>query len=349
MLMKEFYNVNEVAKMFNITTNKIRYYEEKGLIKPLRDDNSDYRKFTEEDILRLQAILLYRCIGLSIKDIKDILDDSSNSNYLNHFNKQWEIVNDELHKLINMRDSIGTIIDKLYESNDDKFNDNILYIIESTKKLNELRDNWKDKWSFDSWASSYDEDVAKDITGVKMYKNYNHILDEVFKAATNINKKDMSILDIGVGTGNLAGRFLKENYDVTGIDQSREMLNVAKQKYPNLKVRLGEFLKIPFNDKSFDVIVSTYAFHHLNNEQKVMAIKEMFRVLKDQGKIVIGDLMFKDDKDRKDIMSKLSAKQIEEIEDEYYSNIDFLTNELKKLNKKLKYVKIDYINYIIQI
>lgn len=80
-----------------------------------------------------------------------------------------------------------------------------------------------------------------------------------------------------------------------------------------------------------------------------MAIKEMLRVLKDQGKIVIGDLMFKDDKDRKDIISKLSAKQIEEIEDEYYSNIDFLINELKKLNKKLEYVKIDYINYIIQI
>ena len=148
--MKEFYNVNEVAKIFNITTNKIRYYEEKGLIKPLRD-------------------------------------------------------------------------------------------------------NWKDKWSFDSWASSYDEDVAKDITGVKMYKNYNYILEEVFIAATNINKKDMPILDIGVGTGNLAGRFLEENYDVIGIDQSREMLNVAKQKYPKLKVRLGEFLKIPFNDKSFDV------------------------------------------------------------------------------------------------
>ena len=67
--MKKFYNVNEVAKMFNITTNKIRYYEEKGMIEPLRDE-SDYRKFTDDDILKLQAILLYRCIGLSINDIR---------------------------------------------------------------------------------------------------------------------------------------------------------------------------------------------------------------------------------------------------------------------------------------
>ncbi len=127
------------------------------------------------------------------------------------------------------------------------------------------------------------------------------------------------------------------------------MLNVAKQKYPKLKVRLGEFLKIPFNDKSFDVIVSTYAFHHLNNEQKSMAIKEMIRVLKDGGKIVVGDLMFKDETDKQKVMKKLSTKQIEEINQEYYSNIDFLINELKKLNRKLEYTKIDDINYIIEI
>lgn len=346
--MNKFYTVNEVAKMFNITTNKIRYYEEKGMIKPLRDE-SDYRKFTDDDILRLQGILLYRCIGLSIKDIKDILEDHSNSNYLNHFNKQWEIVNDELHKLIHVRDSVGTILDNLYESNNVEINDSILYIIESTKKLNELRDNWKDKWDFDNWANSYDEDVAKDITNVKMYKNYEYILDSVYKSVKNINKKDISILEIGVGTGNLAGRFLEENYNIIGIDQSREMLNVAKQKYPKLKVRLGEFLKIPFNDKYFDVIVSTYAFHHLNNEEKSVAIKEMIRVLKDGGKIVVGDLMFKDETDKQKVMKKLSTKQIEEINQEYYSNVDFLTNEFRKLNTKLEYTKIDDINYIIEI
>jgi putative AdoMet-dependent methyltransferase len=48
-------------------------------------------------------------------------------------------------------------------------------------------------------------------------------------------------------------------------------------------------------------------------------------------------------------MKKLSVKQIEEINDEYYSNIDFLINEFQKLNRKLKYIKIDDINYIIEI
>lgn len=156
------------------------------------------------------------------------------------------------------------------------------------------------------------------------------------------------ILEIGVGTGNLASKFLNNNYHIIGIDQSREMLLVAKQKYPKLKVRLGEFLKIPYDNKCFDIIISTYAFHHLNENEKVVAIQEMLRVLKDNGMIVIGDLMFKSKDDEKNILSELSKKQVEEIKDEYYSHIDFLENELKKYNKKLEYRKIDKFNYIIQ-
>lgn len=65
------------------------------------------------------------------------------------------------------------------------------------------------------------------------------------------------------------------------------MLCVAKEKYPKLKVRIGEFLKIPYGDRYFDIIVSTYAFHHLNEEEKFIAIEEMIRVLKSNGKIIL--------------------------------------------------------------
>lgn len=75
----------------------------------------------------------------------------------------------------------------------------------------------------------------------------------------------------------------------------------------------------------------------------------MLRVLKDNGMIVIGDLMFKSRDDEKNIFSELSKKQVEEIKDEYYSYIDFLENELKKYNKKLEYRRIDKFNYIIQV
>ncbi len=72
--MDRIYSIREVAELFNITTNKIRFYEKKGLLKSLRHNDNDYRKFDNEDIMRLQAILLYRSVGLSIKDTGDILN-----------------------------------------------------------------------------------------------------------------------------------------------------------------------------------------------------------------------------------------------------------------------------------
>ena len=345
--MSEKYNIKEVAKLFNITTNKIRYYEKQELIKPIRDEENDYRIYSGKDIMQLQAVLLYRSIGLSIKTIKEIIKRNDGIDYLEHFNRQWIMVNDEIHRLNTIRESLEKIIDTLYE--DEKMNsDKIFPIIEEGNKVASIREGWKDKWNFNSWADSYDEDVKVDRGALKIYENYNKVLNKVYEKST-ITGENISVLDIGVGTGNLAKKFLENNYRVVGIDQSREMLRVAKHKYPNLKVRLGEFLNIPFNDKVFDIIVSTYAFHHLNSEEKSLAIKEMIRVLKDNGKIVIGDLMFKNRVEEEWVLKELTEVQVDEIKDEYYSYIDELESEFMKYNKKLNYEKIDRFISVIEV
>lgn len=345
--MSKKYNIKEVAKLFNITTNKIRYYEKQELIKPIRDEENDYRIYSGKDIMQLQAVLLYRSIGLSIKTIKEIIKRNDGIDYLEHFNRQWIMVNDEIHRLNTIRESLEKIIDTLYE--DEKMNsDKIFPIIEEGNKVASIREGWKDKWNFNSWADSYDEDVKVDRGALKIYENYNKVLNKVYEKST-ITGENISVLDIGVGTGNLAKKFLENNYRVVGIDQSREMLRVAKHKYPNLKVRLGEFLKIPFNDKVFYIIVSTYAFHHLNSEEKSLAIKEMIRVLKDNGKIVIGDLMFKNRVEEEWVLKELTEVQVDEIKDEYYSYIDELESEFMKYNKKLNYEKIDRFISVIEV
>jgi ubiquinone/menaquinone biosynthesis C-methylase UbiE len=112
---------------------------------------------------------------------------------------------------------------------------------------------------------------------------------------------------------------------------------------------IGEFLKIPYGDKCFDIIVSTYAFHHLNEIEKSITIEEMIRVLKSDGKIIIGDLMFMNKAEETNILNSLLKEQAEEIENEYYSKIDFLEKEFKIYNKSLTYNRIDMFNYVVQI
>lgn len=345
--MKNNYSIKEVAKLFNISTNKIRFYEKKKLINPDRNEINDYRQYCEEDLIKLQHILMYRAIGLSIDDISNILINEDNKHYLDLFNKQWQMVNDEIHKLNDVRNSLEGIIDILYED-DSNVKDKMFNIIKETNELNRIKNQWKDKWNFNDWASTYDASVKEDKGALKIYSNYNEILDKVYELAIK-NNDSLNILEIGVGTGNLAGRFLNNGHNIIGIDQSREMLVIAKRKHPSLKVRLGEFLKIPFENNMFDLIVSTYAFHHLVHDEKKVAIKEMDRVLNDRGRIIIGDLMFLDKNNKKEILSSMIKEQIDIINDEYYSDIEFLKIEFNKIGKDIKYKRMDLLNYIVEV
>lgn len=348
--MKTF-SIKEVSDIFNISTNKVRFYEKKGLITPKRDFENDYRYFTEDDLIKLQTILMYRELDLPIENIKDIFTDESKDNILNHFHTQWKAINNQIHRMQLIKGSLEEIIDNIYESEDKTYNEKIIKIIEATNELWKIKNQWHDKWDFNNWARTYDKSVERDYgSGIlNFYKNYNEILDTTYKKAVRDKESTIKVLEIGVGTGNLSKRFLEHQYDIIGIDQSREMLNVAKEKFLKLKLRLGDFLNIPFENGKFDVVVSTYAFHHLREEEKGIAIREMIRVLKDNGRIVIGDLMFENQEEKDKIISRLTQEEIEEIEDEYYSNIESLRGEFKKYNKELEVTRMDELVFIVEV
>lgn len=61
--------IGEVASKTGLSISNIRFYEKKGLLAPLRKEESGYRDYTEEDVSRLKTILLYRKMGLSIETI----------------------------------------------------------------------------------------------------------------------------------------------------------------------------------------------------------------------------------------------------------------------------------------
>ena len=63
---------SEVEKITGLTRKAIFYYEDKGLIRPHKEENN-YRSYSEEDVDRLLQISIYRKLGLNISEIKNIL------------------------------------------------------------------------------------------------------------------------------------------------------------------------------------------------------------------------------------------------------------------------------------
>jgi len=69
------YTVNKLAKMAGISTRTLRYYDEFGLLAPHHINSSGYRIYGECEVDRLQEILFYRELGMSLEDIKNTLSE----------------------------------------------------------------------------------------------------------------------------------------------------------------------------------------------------------------------------------------------------------------------------------
>lgn len=149
-----------------------------------------------------------------------------------------------------------------------------------------LRYPKKDVNKFDEWAVTYDGDFA---TFGLCKEAIERIVDLVESYSPRY------VLDIGTGTGALLLALSRRiNAKFIGIDISGQMLRKAKENLRNVSVELkkGSFLSIPINDSSVDVVVSNLAMHHLPDALKIKSIKEIKRVLKTNGKVVIGDIIF---------------------------------------------------------
>lgn len=110
--------INQVVQVVDLTKRAIKYYEEQGLLSVSKDKNG-YRNYTEEDIKILKEISVYRKLGISIKDIK-ILLESKDKQFLENIYKEkiskledYKNEAESLKKFINNND-----VEEIYENLD---------------------------------------------------------------------------------------------------------------------------------------------------------------------------------------------------------------------------------------
>ena len=133
---------------------------------------------------------------------------------------------------------------------------------------------------------AYDFDtIARD------YDRMNHLmtlgLDKLWRKRA-VRGLHGHVLDVACGTGDMVVELLKREADVTGADLSQEMLAIAKQKAPSATYMVADAEHLPFEDASFDAV--TCAFGVRNFVHLEQGLKEMLRVLKPGGRMVILEL-----------------------------------------------------------
>jgi len=104
-------------------------------------------------------------------------------------------------------------------------------------------------------------------------------------------EKGRTAVDVGAGTGFITEGLIQRGLHVIAVDQSEMMLAKMRKKFARVRevdYRLGKAEKLPISGNTVDYVFANMCLHHVENPRE--AVKEMVRILKPRGRLVITDL-----------------------------------------------------------
>lgn len=147
---------------------------------------------------------------------------------------------------------------------------------------------------YDCIADQYNELIEQDVKKKSFpYAGYQHIQDLICDDISN-QKKVVKILDLGCGTGKLYTYINPKKFSLTGIDASKKMLDIAKNKFTNHQFFHRDILKgLPasIGQETYDYIIINYVFMHFSFKTNMAIIRSLVSRLKKTGKLIVSGLL----------------------------------------------------------
>ncbi len=101
-------SIGQLAGKFNLSRSTLLYYDSIGILSPAKRSNNNYRVYSEEECHRLEQIAIYRRAGLSLQEIKEILDGTKCAAVINleakleELNEEIAILRQQQYFIINL-------------------------------------------------------------------------------------------------------------------------------------------------------------------------------------------------------------------------------------------------------
>lgn len=195
------YTVQKLAQIAGISTRTLRYYDEIGILKPARINSSGYRIYGREEIDRLQQILLYRELEMSLEEISRIISSPSFDalQALKEHRENLLAKRQRLDLLIsNVEKTIASSEGRIIMTDPEKF--------EGFKQ--KMIDENEQKYGEEIRAKYGNEQVNKS------YKKLKSMTPEQYAEVEKLNADIMENLAAAIETGNPAGELAQKTADL---------------------------------------------------------------------------------------------------------------------------------------
>jgi DNA-binding transcriptional MerR regulator/ubiquinone/menaquinone biosynthesis C-methylase UbiE len=296
----EFYTTGEFAKKAGVTIRTIRYYDNKGILKPSYINSLGYRYYSDEDFIKLKKILALKYLGLSLDEITSTEKcDYKKEDLVNSLKLQKSIVKNKMNNMKVVLNAIEIAEFSMNENSNMKWEEAI-DVIKSLESEKALLQRSRD-------VSNLNEGVKlMDRFSTNKYGWYPWVFDNI-----KIRKKD-KVLEVGCGNGVLWAKNmdnLHKSIDVTLTEICEDMINEAKLNLGGNSNRFNFIITdlgpLPFSDKSFDVVIANHILFFMKDVD--LALSEIKRVVKPGGVVYCSTIGSNHMKELQELMLSFSS------------------------------------------
>lgn len=276
-----YYSSGEFAKMAQVTVRTIRYYDKQNILKPSLINDSGARFYTEEDLAKLQQILLFKYLGFSLEEIREMTLDNYDRHFLlSSLDIQKKLVQDRIDQMKLVEQAIEETTHTLRSEQDVDWQQ-MMELIHLTNMEKSLKNQYQNASNISSRIRLHQQySVNKQGWFPWLYEQCQIRVDE-------------KILEIGCGDGTLWSAnwdMLPSPLHVTLSDISDGMLRDARRNLMENAVdtrfdfTLADASALPFENESFDLIIANHVLFYCNDLAQVLG--ELRRVLKPNGRLI---------------------------------------------------------------
>lgn len=285
MMKKEgYYSSGEFARLAHISVRTVRYYDKLNILKPSYVTDSGARFYTEDDLVRLQQILLLKYLGFSLDDIRTLTVEDSDYHMLRHsLELQLKLVRDKIEQMQMVEQAIEETTNAI-ASNLNVDWSQMLHLIHLTNMESSLKIQYQNATN-----------ISARINLHQLYAtNPQGWFPWVYERCEL--SEGMKVLELGCGNGAL----WKENFEkipknisIVLNDISEGMLRDTRREVDDLEkasdtmrfsYKAFDCHKIPYDHNQFDVVIANHLLFYCEDIPSVL--EEVDRVLKPGGTFI---------------------------------------------------------------